>query len=797
MKKILSVICLALTLLLCAGLLAACGDKSEITESSVTDVTVNKQGTQISVKAVLTENDLDTFRNSGIYTQKLYLMALEPGDTTSDLSGKQPVAESNMSTSPKFKVDTYADGNLQAHSRLHCAFAVAVYNRTLASYVLLTSPVYVSNVSSLAENDADFPKASSIKGLHSTISSDAAYLGVAHTVVELDPSKLILDGYGENAVSYVYDGQTYYLDRGELDALDKQVSEATAQGSIVYFRLRMHTAPDKANKLVAGLYADGATAKSGRTYAIWMDDDQSAALMTGFLDFITARYTDPEGTYGFCGALIIGRSVNESNQNNHVGSVEFSDYVSRYHALVRLAHSTLKSHYANGRVYISVSNNLADANILSSKSDWTTNYFLDQFNLESRFGGDFDWNVAISAYHYKSSDPLWSDEHASALTLSPAHVSDFMWISQSDHYFGGQRRHTIISDFEIAPGESQSVQAASYAYAYYKVLENGNVDALIYSAHTDAKSLISGSGLWQTDKNGKITDRRTLYNVFMTIDTKDTSALDALAMHSTVPGWGSLYSAQSGKAATRQFVTGADVTSKPSGKSKVVFSFTDGTLCNFMPDSSVSYLELSKDATLGWPVLGVHLNRTQPGAYMGISNATLQGSEIKGVKALALTICPDVDTQSPVIIKLRLVKQGTSTLSAGDGQVIYEEFVENITPNQWQTIYFDVSEFTALVDGDDPITVSVQIKVPELDKDGECTLLVDRVEMYGSFGVQFYEWIIIVVAIIAVIGLIVGLVYLLYCKYGAPPIIANIFWNLSKGKIKLRRYKKVKKEEES
>jgi membrane protease YdiL (CAAX protease family) len=60
-------------------------------------------------------------------------------------------------------------------------------------------------------------------------------------------------------------------------------------------------------------------------------------------------------------------------------------------------------------------------------------------------------------------------------------------------------------------------------------------------------------------------------------------------------------------------------------------------------------------------------------------------------------------------------------------------------------------------------------------------------------GIQAYEWIIIVVSIIAVIGLIVGLVYLLYRKYGAPNIIANIFWNASKGKIRLRRFQREPK----
>ena len=787
MKRILSVLCITFALLLCLGALVACSDKGEITESAVTEVEVNKKGTEISIKAILTEADLETFKNAQIYNQKLYLMALEPGDTVDSASDKQPLAEASMSTSPKFKVPVYADGNLQAHSRLHCAFAIAVYNKTLSSYVLLTAPVYVSNVGDLAENQNDFPTASSIKGLHTSVSSDAAYLGVAHTVIELDPSVLILSGYTDSAHAYVYDGQTYYLDRGVLDTLDKQVSEATAQGSIVYFRLRMRTSPKDANPLVSCLYADDAAAKAGRAYAIWLDDDKSASLMAGFLDFIAERYTDPAGEHGFCGAIIVGRSVNEATQNNHAGSATMENYVDRYHTLVRLAHSTLRSHYANGRVYISVSNNLSDYEKV--KPDSTTNSFLDAFYAKSLQSGNFDWNVAISAYHYKNSDPLWSDDNANSQYLSPAHVSDFMWISQSDHYFEGQRRHTIISDFEIAPMDNQTLQAASYAYAYYKVLENGNVDALIYSAHTDSQSLISGSGLWTTEK-GILSERRALYNIFMTIDTKDTSQLDTLGMSSTIPGWSSLYEAQKAKAATRQFIMGNDMTEKPSGKNLVLFSFTDGTTSGFTPDERVSYLELSKDGTLGWPVLGAHLDRTQPAAYMGISNSTLQGSDLKGVKALALTLCADVDTTSTVLIKLRLSKQGEKSLSAGDGTIVYEDVTE-INANTWQTVYFDVSEFTALVDGNDPITVSVQIQVPELEDKGSCALLLDRVEAYGKFGVQAYEWLIIVISIIAVLGLVVGLIYLLYRKYGAPPVIANIFYNISGGKIKLRRYKKT------
>ncbi|MBR5881423.1 MAG: hypothetical protein IKZ16_07020 [Clostridia bacterium] len=794
MKRFLQCTCLVLLLVLTLGLLISCGDKTELEQSMVTSVEIDKKATQIRVKAGLTEGDLETYRDNSIYNQKLYLMALEPGETTADLAGKQPVAECSMSTSPKFTFSLYGEGNMQAHSRLHCAFAVAVYNKTLSSYVMLTSPVYVSNVADVAENDTAFPKAASIKGLHASIATDAAYLGVSHAVVELDPSVLILDAKTDTSVSYVWDGQTYYLDRAALDELDMQVSEYCAQGATVYLRLMMRTAPDKANSLVSCLYAEGAGAKNVRAYAIWMDDDKSASLMAGFLDFITARYTSPEGEHGFCGALIIGRSVNESTKNNNAGAVQIEDYVSRYHALVRLAHSTLKSHYAEGRVYLSVSNNLTASSALENSIGWTTNRFLNEFRVLSAAGGNFDWNVSISAYATdERSNTLWTDPHTDSMYLSPTNVDDFNLLLQEQFFYNGQRRHLIIGDFEIALGDSPENQAASYAYAYYKVLGNGTVDALIYSAHTDKQSLISGSGLWSTDKNNNAADRRVLYEVFKSIDTKDNSELSKLGISSLILDWSSLYEAQSSRAATRHFINGKDVgqNGKPSGKSHALFSFTGGSLHSFTPGSGTEYLELTKDQTLGWPVLCAQLERTQPSAFMGISNATLQGSDLKGIKALAINVCADVDTTEPIYLKLRLVKQGSGTLSAGNGQIVYEKVVDTLTPNQWSTVYFDVSEFTALVGGNDAITVSVQLKVPSLDENGDCTLMLDRIQAYGNTGVQFYEWIIIVVCVLTVLALLAGLVYLLYRKYGAPPIIANIFWNASGGKIKLRRYKKT------
>ena len=790
MKKVLPGICLALMLIITLGVLSGCGDKVELDYSAVTSVTVNKKGTDIQVKASLTEGDLDTFRDNSIYTQKLYLMALEPGETSADLAGKQPVAECSMSTSPKFKIGVWGEGNLQAHSMLHSAFAVAVYNKTVSSYVLLTTPVYVSNVAEVAENDREFPKAASIKGLHASIATDAAYLGISHAVVELDPSVLILDSKTDTSVTYVWDGQSYYLDRAALDELDMQVAEYGAQGAIVYLRLMMRTAPDKAGSLVSCLYADNAGSKNARAYAIWMDDDKSASLMAGFLDFITARYTDPEGEHGFCGAIIVGRSVNESTKNNNAGAVEVEDYVSRYHALVRLAHSTLKSHYSEGRVYVSVSNNLTASSKLENSIGWTTNRFLNEFRTLSMAGGNFDWNVSISAYATdESSNTLWTDPHTDAQYLSPTNVEDFNLLLQEQFYYNGQRRHLIIGDFEIALGESPENQAASYAYAYYKVLENGTVDALIYSAQTDKQSLITGSGLWSTDKNGNAIDRRALYSVFMTIDTKDTSALNALGLSSLISDWSTLYDSQATRAATRQFVTGEDVTEKPNAKVNTLFSFTGGSLQGFTPGSGTEYLELVKDPTLSWPVLCAQLDRSQPNAYMGISNATLQGSDLKGIKTLSVNVFAKADTDQPVSLKLRLVKQGEGTISAGKGQIVFEDVVE-LTPNQWSTVYFDIKEFSSLVGGNDAITISVQLKVPTLAEDGDCALLIDRVQSYGNTGVQFYEWIIIVVCVLVVLGLVVGLIYLLYCKYGAPPIIANIFWNASGGKIKLRRFKK-------
>ena len=72
MKRFLQCTCLVLLLVLTLGLLISCGDKTELEQSMVTSVEIDKKATQIRVKAGLTEGDLETYRDNSIYNQKLY-----------------------------------------------------------------------------------------------------------------------------------------------------------------------------------------------------------------------------------------------------------------------------------------------------------------------------------------------------------------------------------------------------------------------------------------------------------------------------------------------------------------------------------------------------------------------------------------------------------------------------------------------------------------------------------------------------------------------------------------------------
>ena len=237
-RKFLRVLCLCLCLLCCLPLLAGCGScggsDEPVVRNAITSVTVGR-GTQaeggtdatLTVTAALTDALLKS------YSGTVYLFELPARcGRNPDLRGLTPVADAPAASSLRFSLSLY-DG---MRSRLFSSFVLASYDKTARQYTVLTSAVAVSDPAVLADGTARTDTAVSVKGLSTPHPADAVRLGAASTVVDVSMGDIIREGWSERAVSFLWNGVTFYYDGDAVRALDGTVSAYTAAGIRVYLR---------------------------------------------------------------------------------------------------------------------------------------------------------------------------------------------------------------------------------------------------------------------------------------------------------------------------------------------------------------------------------------------------------------------------------------------------------------------------------------------------------------------------------------------------------------------------------
>ena len=92
----------------------------------------------------------------------------------------------------------------------------------------------------------------------------------------------------------------------------------------------------------------------------------------------------------------------------------------------------------------------------------------------------------------------------------------------------GNVRSIILSEIGYSSSQGEALQAAAFAYAYTKMVNNGYIDALMFSRQTDAGDEIAALGLalgLQTTGGNK----KQIYNVFKYIDTDKRNEVVAFA----------------------------------------------------------------------------------------------------------------------------------------------------------------------------------------------------------------------------------------------------------------------------
>ncbi len=705
-------LCLLCLLCLFTIVLTGCrSSRSSAEENAVTAVVPDGEG-GMRVEAVLTESFLEQYSGKKIYLFELPLSFA----ADADLGELDPIAECKPRGTVTFEVSAY-DG---VRSRLYSSFLIASYDPSADCYTALTPPRAVSDLSAMGEAASEERGEVTVKGLISEHPADADLLGVAHTVVDVYIDRLILDGWQEGAVPYIWNGLTAYVDGHALDKLDETVGAYTSADIRVYLRFVLR-APGEDARVPLCLYMPTDGAVSDEAYfAVNMGDAQTVDLLAGFLDFMADRYASPEDGGRPVDAFIMGYRVNHADLYNYGGAdMTLEDAVDNYEKLVRVANTALKSHCSDGQVYVSLDCHRAAGDMAGE--GWDVPSFLSAFNRRCDLLGNFDWQVACELY--ADTVDIWledTEKDGQYYTVHSLGTLTDLLVSDKFRTPDGGERGVLISGFAIpAVGDGLSaeevcdMQAASYAYAYMVCVENRHVEGLIYSTYADGAD---GSGLWAVTREGDadmISEKKPIYHVFKQIDTTESAGLAESLTAVMGEAYTKLAQALLGRAPAVTAVTGEAVLKEFEAnhpKADPVFRFDRGSLEGFEGMGSLTCMELISAETIGTVNLHARFDTLTLCDPMGI-RATLPASEIMGGKKLILDLYAGEmgHYEARPSVTLRLTRPATGLVGDGDGELLYEAAVTGVRDGVWQTAEFDVSEFVNLLDSDDQVTVTVLV----------------------------------------------------------------------------------------
>lgn len=721
----------------CVAVLLLCGCANRELDPGTLDVMLDSKGGNLTITVAPKSDLIETYKG-----KKLYFFALDTGKSKCDLTKETPIASKNSGSTVSVSVPLNENGI----SRLYYGFTAAFYDSATNKYVeAVSEPAYVSNPEVLSDNSTELQKSVSIKGLCAEYDTDAIELGISHVIIDIPLDRYILPVGKMNAVSYIYNSKSYYIDRAELEKLDGRIKYYTDNGVRVYLRFKLEKSHAELEGELKNI-AYAATVEGAAEYAINLNNTVGAEYVAGFFDFISERYTREDRQYGLVSSFIAGNALNTPSSG--AAGVSPEDYISGCSTLVRIMHIALTSHYENGRVYLSIDHNWK---VSAGSSCDTSGYkFISSFDEKTKLGGDFAWGVAATVKAVSSPDRVWYEGSGGGSYLTPESIGNLSndLMMQTDKFYDGKIRDIIIANFDAVLTDSEKNQAASYAYAYYKAIADGNVSAFFYSTQFD-KTQDEKVGLRTAGLENQPGNTRQIYEMLRDIDT-DTDINAKVSPIIADARWNNLYSEYAKAVQVRKSCTGnsyaVDATTYDTS---VLCDFSDGTLNSFSTVGLDSFAGLTRKN--GVTVLEATLYRTTPASLSYISRKNLHAADFKGDNLLITLDVQSIGMLSGAYnITVMLVQDSDNA----NDRIVYAATSPAVTAGKKTTLAFDISRFRSLAENRE-----LELRISASSTDGtDCKLTLIEILTGKERTNTALIVILIILASVAVVAIVLLIV---------------------------------------
>lgn len=409
----------------------------------------------------------------------------------------------------------------KAGSRLFKKFVIGV--KKDGKFVQVSNGKYITNPEAIAKYSSVYQTPASKKGLlvdpNKLRGTELDDLGVKQAAYNIPVARIL--GPTSNpawpTINYTYNGKTYAFNGQVIAEYDLVFGTLTAKGIST-------TAIILNNYSSSYIQLIHPNARSGSTAPYYMfngAEESGVDYMAAIGTFLAERYSDNK--HGRVSNWIIANEINARKEWNYMAKTDIETYVEEYARGFRVFYTAIKSVSSSARVYMPIDQQW-DRNIKNN-----TNYdgrdIVDVFNANISSKGNIDWGLAQHPYNvpltegkvWKASSYVEHNAGTSMITMANIEVLTNYMQQKQLLTESGEVRSIILSEQGYTSHAGEALQAASFAYAYYKTEANPHIDGYLLNRQTDApEEVAQGLAFGLNDSGGR---HKQIYTVFKYIDT--------------------------------------------------------------------------------------------------------------------------------------------------------------------------------------------------------------------------------------------------------------------------------------
>jgi hypothetical protein len=404
---------------------------------------------------------------------------------------------------------------------------------------------FIEKIGGLPRNEESFPTAASKKGLQVQMIDDALALGIKHAALNVNLISLIELTNRPGCIHWTRnEHEHFYFNASRIEALDRQVKTLSASNVVISLILLSYASSrPEVNKVM--LHPSYNVKAPNHLAAFNTATLQGVTYLSACFEFLAERYSRVDLRYGRAVNFIVGNEINSHWFWYNMGAVSMEELAAQYLRAVRICHTAVRKYSAHSRVYLSLEHHW---NIRypggNERQSFAGKPFVDYFNRCATAQGNFDWHIAFHPYPENLFNcRTWNDKTAMPGEETPRITFKNLavlttYLQRSELLFEGQPRRVILSEQGFHSSDKpdgELLQAAAYAYAYYRADHLPGIDSFILHRHVDHPA--EGGlrlGLWRrnenTSNNAPPFIKKRIYEVFRKADTTDWEAAFAFAL---------------------------------------------------------------------------------------------------------------------------------------------------------------------------------------------------------------------------------------------------------------------------